>query len=158
MEATRGQAGPRQAPHSRTLIRLPRQRQVGDSLDSERKQCERQPSAGRKGQAEVHRLDLVYESTGQTQCTGAQTRGLDIISEVLKYLVRKAWGLKIVKEKDQILGAHGVLELEPQDRKVIFTDSPFLKFFFYSSWQKTSGLFVYVQVSTTQQSDVHDIG
>lgn len=68
---------------------------------------------------------------------------------MLKYLVRKAWGLKIVKEKDQILGAHGVLELEPQDRKVIFTDSPFLKFFFYSSWQKTSGLFVYVQVSTT---------
>lgn len=49
---------------------------------------------------------------------------------MLKYLVRKAWGLKIVKEKDQILGAHGVLELEPQDRKVIFTDSPFLKFFF----------------------------
>lgn len=60
MEATGGHAGPRQAPQSRILTRPLEQRQVGDALDAERKQCEKWPSAGGKGQATVHRLDPVH--------------------------------------------------------------------------------------------------
>lgn len=65
-----------------------------------------------------------------------------LISEVLKYWIRKAWGLKIVKERDQTLGAHGVLELEPQDRRAIFIDFPFLKFFIQAGRKPQDYLFM----------------